>query len=676
MEKKVGFDAVDGLCINTIRFLAVDAVEAANSGHPGMPMGDAPMAYVLWRRFLRHNPDNPRWASRDRFVLSAGHGSMLLYSLLHLTGYELSLDELKRFRQWGSLTPGHPEHDPSIGIETTTGPLGQGFATGVGMAMAQRYLAERYNRPGFPLFDYNIYAITSDGDLMEGVSNEAASVAGHLGLGNIIYLYSDNKITIEGPTDISFTEDVGKRFEGLGWHVQKVGGNDLDGIALAIEAAKKETTRPSIIMARTNIGFGSPGKQDSEEAHGAPLGAEEVKKTKERLGWPLEPAFHIPAEASKRFLEAVDAGKALEAGWASLLERYRREHPDLAFELDGLLEGKKGMAWMDDIPAFTEKEGPMATRQASGKVLNAIALRTPFMIGGSADLAPSNNTTLKGMGDFLPGSVGRNLHFGVREHAMGSIMNGIALSGMLVPFGATFLIFSDYMRPAIRLSALMGLQAVYVFTHDSIGLGEDGPTHQPIEQLAGLRAVPRLTVIRPADATETAEAWKTALLHEHGPVALVLTRQGLPVLDRAKYPPASNLSRGAYSLTCADSTPDIIIIATGSEVHLALKAAESLGGKGVSARVVSMPSWELFEEQDQRYKDAVLPPDVRVRLSIEAGSTVGWHRYVGMDGDAVGIERFGASAPAKTLFEKFGFTVENITSRALALLQRKKSALP
>ncbi|MDP2689857.1 MAG: transketolase, partial [Deltaproteobacteria bacterium] len=628
MEKKAGFDAIDGLCINTIRFLAVDAVEAANSGHPGMPMGDAPMAYVLWRRFLRHNPDNPRWASRDRFVLSAGHGSMLLYSLLHLTGYELSLDELKRFRQWGSLTPGHPEHDPSIGIETTTGPLGQGFATGVGMAMAQRYLASRYNRPGFPIFDYNIYAITSDGDLMEGVSNEAASVAGHLGLGNIIYLYSDNKITIEGSTDISFTEDVGKRFEGLGWHVQKVGGNDLDAIALAIEAAKKETTRPSIIMARTNIGFGSPGKQDSEEAHGAPLGAEEVKKTKERLGWPLTPAFHIPAEASKRFREAVGTGMALEAGWASLLEKYRKEHPELAFELDGLLDGKKGRAWMDDIPAFTEKEGPMATRQASGKVLNAVAARTPFMIGGSADLAPSNNTTLKGMGDFLPGSVGRNLHFGVREHAMGSIMNGIALSGM-VPFGATFLIFSDYMRPAIRLSALMGLQAVYVFTHDSIGLGEDGPTHQPIEQLAGLRAVPRLTVIRPADATETAEAWKTALLHEHGPVALVLTRQGLPVLDRAKYPPASNLSRGAYSLTCADSTPDIILIATGSEVHLALKAAEGLAGKGVNARVVSMPSWERFEEQDQQYKDAVLPPDVRARLSIEAGSTVGWHRYVG-----------------------------------------------
>ncbi|MFQ5736089.1 MAG: transketolase [Thermodesulfobacteriota bacterium] len=676
MEKKVGFDGIDELCINTLRFLAVDAVEAANSGHPGMPMGDAPMAYVLWRHFLRHNPNNPRWASRDRFVLSAGHGSMLLYSLLHLTGYDLPLDELKRFRQWGSLTPGHPEYDPSIGIETTTGPLGQGFATGVGMAMAQRYLAERYNRPGFPIFDYHIYSITSDGDMMEGVSNEAASLAGHLGLGQIVCLYSDNKITIEGSTDIAFSEDVGKRFEGLGWHVQKVGGNDLDGIALAIEAAKAETARPSIIIARTNIGFGSPAKQDTSDAHGAPLGAEEVKKSKERLGWPLEPAFHIPEEASKRFREAAAAGDALEKGWASVLDSYRKAHPELSAELDGLLEGKKAVAWMDDIPSFTDKDGPMATRKASGKVLNAIAANTPFMIGGSADLAPSNNTHLKGMGDFLPGSVGRNLHFGVREHAMGSIMNGIALSNMIVPYGATFLIFSDYMRPPMRLAALMGLHTVYVFTHDSIGLGEDGPTHQPIEQLAGLRATPHLTVIRPADAAETAEAWKAALLHEHGPVVLVLTRQGLPVLDRQKYPAASLLARGAYALTCVDSTPDLILIATGSEMHLALEAAEALAGDGVNARVVSMPSWELFDEQEQAYKDSVLPPDVRARISIEAGSTQGWSRYVGIDGETIGIERFGASAPYKTIFERFGFTAANITSRAMALLQRKKSTLP
>ncbi len=677
MENKSNTDAVDELCINTIRFLAVDAVEAANSGHPGMPMGDAAMAYVLWRHFLRHNPKNPEWAARDRFVLSAGHGSMLLYSLLHLTGYGLSLEELKKFRQWGSLTPGHPEYHPSIGIETTTGPLGQGFATGVGMAMAQRHLAARYNRPGFPLFDYHIYAIASDGDLMEGVSNEAASVAGHLKLGNIIYLYSDNRITIEGSTDISFTEDVARRFEGLGWHVQKAGGNDLEGIHGAIEAARAETTRPSIIIARTNIGFGSPDKQDTPDAHGAPLGAEEVKKSKERLGWPLEPTFYVPDEALGRFREAVARGESLERDWAALLDRYAKEHPELAAELTALSSDRKGGEWEEAIPAFTEKDGPMATRKASGKVLSAVAAKAPFLMGGSADLAPSNNTYLKGMGDFQPDAMtGRNLHFGVREHAMGSIMNGLALSRMIVPYGGTFLIFSDYMRPPMRLAAMMGLQNVYVFTHDSIGLGEDGPTHQPVEQLAGLRAVPGLTVIRPADATETAEAWRAAIRHEHGPVALVLTRQSLPVLDRTKYPSAANLSRGAYVLVDTDSTPDMILIASGSEVHLAVKAAEELAGQGVKARVVSMPSWELFEEQDQSYKDSVLPPEARLRLAVEAGSPLGWHRYVGTDGEVIGIERFGASAPYKTLFEKFGFTPENVAQRALALVRRKKSALP
>ena len=674
MEKKVGFDATDELCINTIRFLSVDGVEAAQSGHPGMPMGDAPMAYVLWKRFLRHNPNNPKWAARDRFVLSAGHGSMLLYSLLHLTGYPLPLDELKNFRQWGSLTPGHPEHDPSIGVEMTTGPLGQGFATGVGMAMAQRYLADRYNRPGFALFDYNIYAITSDGDMMEGVSSEAASLAGHLGLGNIVYLYSDNRITIEGSTDIAFSEDVGKRFEAMGWHVQKAGGNDLEGLAGAIEAAIDEKSRPSIIISRTNIGFGSPAKQDSAEAHGAPLGAEEVKKTKQGLGWPEDSSFYIPAEALKRFRESAAEGAAREEGWSALLAGYRKEYPELAAEIDGLLGGRKAMAWTGALPSFIEKDGPMATRQASGKVLNAIAPGAPFLIGGSADLAPSTNTHLKSMGDFLPGSVGRNLHFGVREHAMGSIMNGMALSSMIVPYGATFLIFSDYMRPPMRLAALMGLHTVYVFTHDSIGLGEDGPTHQPIEQLAGLRSVPRLTVIRPADATETAEAWKAALLSD-GPVALVLTRQGLPVLDRAKYPSASLLSRGAYTLVEGGAVPDVILMATGSEVHLALASAASLEEKGICARVVSMPSWELFEAQEQSYRDSVLPPEVRTRLSIEAASPAGWHRWVGLDGDVIGIERFGASAPYKTIFEKFGFTVENVTSRAMALVQRKTSPL-
>lgn len=673
MEKKHAFGNLDDLSINTIRFLAIDAVEKANSGHPGMPMGDAPMAHVLWTRFLRHNPKNPEWQGRDRFVLSAGHGSMLLYSLLHLTGYNMPLEELKNFRQWGSHTPGHPEYDIERGIETTTGPLGQGFATGVGMAMAERYLADRYNRDGFPLFDYNIYAITSDGDMMEGVTNEAASIAGHLGLGNIIYLYSDNKITIEGDTDISFTEDVGKRFEALKWHVQKVDGNNLEEIANALEAAKKETKRPSLIVARTIIGFGSPGKANSHDVHGAPLGHEEVKKTKENLKWPLEPAFHVPGEVSKEYGKAVQEGEALEKEWLELFEGYAQKYPDMAAELKGLLEGRKGSEWEKDVPVFTEKDGQMATRSASGKVLNAIAKNTPFLIGGSADLAPSTNTFLKGFGEFLSDSVGRNLHFGVREHAMGSILNGIALSNMVVPYGATFLIFSDYMKPAIRLSSLMGLHTIYVFTHDSIGLGEDGPTHQPIEQLVGLRAIPHMTVIRPADATETAVAWKEALRHEKGPVALVLTRQNVPVLDRAKYAPAELASRGAYVLADPkDGEPEVIIMATGSEVHIALQAYESLSGRGINARVVSMPSWELFEKQDDEYRASVLPPHIRARVSIEAASPIGWHRYVGSEGEVIGINRFGASAPYKTIYEKLGLTAENVVSKAMALLNREK----
>ncbi len=671
--ERYSFDGIDAKCIDTIRFLAVDAVEAANSGHPGMPMGDAPMAYVLWRHFLRHNPSNPAWVGRDRFVLSAGHGSMLLYSLLHLTGYGLSLGDLKNFRQWGSHTPGHPEYHPEIGIETTTGPLGQGFATGVGMAMAQRYLSDRYSKPGFALFDYNIYAICSDGDIMEGVAEEAASLAGHLGLGKLVYLYSDNKITIEGSTGISFTEDVGKRFEALNWHVQKVGGNDLAGLASAIEAAKAESARPSIIIARTNIGFGSPGRQDSAEAHGAPLGKEEVRLTKEKLGWPLEPAFHIPDEVLKAFRSAVDAGKGLESSWQSLFDEYSKANPDLAAEIKDMIAGRRSEKWVDSLPVFAVKDGPIATRSASGKVLNAIAKDTPFLIGGSADLAPSTNTIMKGMGDFLPGSVGRNLHFGVREHAMGSILNGIALSKHLVPYGATFLIFSDYMRPPIRLAALMGIQAIYVFTHDSIGLGEDGPTHQPVEQLAGLRAVPNLTVIRPADANETAEAWKVALKSVKGPVALVLTRQNLPVLDRSEYPSASNLEKGAYILADpAEGAPEVILIATGSEVQLALDAFKELSKRSVKARVVSMPSWELFEAQSEGYKAEVLPPSVKVRLAIEAGSSMGWHRYTGSDGDVVSIETFGASAPAKILFEKYGFTVDNVAAKAIGLINRKK----
>lgn len=672
--KKTSFEGLDELSINTIRFLAVDGVEKAKSGHPGMPMGDAPMAYVLWTRFLRHSPGNPGWHGRDRFVLSAGHGSMLLYSLLHLTGYRIALEDLKSFRQWGSHTPGHPEYDLERGIETTTGPLGQGFANGVGMAMAQKYLADRYNKPGFPLFDYHIYAIASDGDMMEGVTNEAASIAGHLGLGNIVYLYSDNKISIEGSTDIAFTEDVGKRFEALNWHVQKVGGNDLEGIQSAIEAARNEKNRPSLIMARTNIGFGSPGKQDTAEVHGEPLGAAEVKATKERLNWPLEPAFHIPDEVLKSFRASVEKGAAFEKDWNAMLERYAKEYPELASEVREIVAGKRPTGWINDIPVFTEKDGPVATRVTSGKVLNAIAKKAPFLMGGSADLAPSTKTLLSGMGNFLPDKAGRNLHFGVREHAMGSILNGMALSKAIVPYGATFLIFSDYMRPPIRLAALMGLHTIYVFTHDSIGLGEDGPTHQPIEQLLSLRAIPHLKVFRPADANETAEAWKAALLNEGGPVALILTRQNLPVIDRTKYAAASNFSRGAYILAdpVDGAAPEVILMASGSEVHLAMGAYEDLSKREVRARVVSMPSWELFDAQDEEYRNTVLPPGIRLRVSVEAGSPMGWHKYVGTEGEVIGIERFGASAPYQTIYERFGLTSGEVAKRALALINRKK----
>jgi transketolase len=664
---------IDELSINTIRFLAVDAVEKAKSGHPGTPMGDAAMAYVLWTRFLRHNPKNPAWPGRDRFVLSAGHASMLLYSLLHLTGYDLPLEELKNFRQWGSHTPGHPEYDLYRGVETTTGPLGQGFATGVGMAMAGRYLAHRFNRPGFPLFDYNIYSITSDGDMMEGISNEAASIAGHLGLGKLVCLYSDNSITIEGSTDLAFSEDVAKRFEALKWQVQKVEGNDTKAIEKALKKAKGETERPSLIIARTSIGFGSPTKEGTAEAHGAPLGPDEAKGAKEKLGWPLTPEFLIPDEALTNFRTALERGGALESEWDGMLGKYAKEYPELAREWKGLAEGVRHGEWVDESPSFEPADGPMATRSASGKFLNAVAPKAPFLIGGSADLAPSNNTYLKGLGDFLPGSTGRNIHFGVREHAMGAILNGIALSRAVVPYGGTFLIFSDYMKPAIRLASLMKLHVIYVFTHDSIGLGEDGPTHQPIEQLAGLRAVPNLTVIRPSDATETVEAWKTAIKREKGPVAIVLTRQKIPVIDRKKHPGAENLARGAYVLADPpDGEPEIILIAAGSEVHLALGAHKELLERGVKARVVSMSSCELFDEQEEEYRLKVLPPRVRLRIAVEAASPLGWYKYVGYDGDVIGINGFGASAPYATIFDKYGFTVENVVSRALALINEKK----
>jgi transketolase len=667
---------LDQLCIDTIRMLAVDAVEKAKSGHPGMPMGTAPMAYALWTRFLKHHPGNPQWPDRDRFVLSAGHGSMLLYSVLHLTGYALSLDELKQFRQWGSRTPGHPEYGHTPGVETTTGPLGQGFANGVGMAMAEAFLAERFNRPGHAIVDHYTYAIVSDGDLMEGVASEAASLAGHLQLGKLIYLYDDNGISIDGSTDHTFTENVGKRFVAYGWHVQEIAdGNDLAAIEAAIEAAQAESTRPSLIIVHTHIAYGSPGKQDTAAAHGAPLGGEEVKRTKEFFGWPQEPTFYLPDEALATFRQSVDRGQAWEAEWKSRFASYAAAYPELATEWQRALQRELGPGWEASVPDFQAADGAMATRVASGRVLNAIAPKIPNLIGGSADLAASNNTLLQDGGEFSPQNrAGRNLYLGVREHGMGAILNGLAAHGGVIPYGATFLIFSDYMRPAIRLAALSGLQVVYVFTHDSIGLGEDGPTHQPIEHLAALRAMPQLTVIRPADANETATAWRIALTHRHGPVALVLTRQNLPVFDRTRMAAADGVERGAYILLEAEgNTPDIILIASGSEVMLAVEARTQLAQQHIQARVVSMPSWELFDQQSQAYRDAVLPPSVHKRLAIEAGVPQGWHDYVGPEGDIIGLTRFGASAPGPVVMEKLGFSVANVVARALALLGKASS---
>ena len=667
---KTDHTSLDQLCINTIRTLAMDAVQKANSGHPGLPMGAAAMAYVLWKRFLRHHPANHSWPNRDRFILSAGHGCMLLYSLLHLTGYDLPLDELKRFRQWGSRTPGHSEYGLTPGVETTTGPLGQGFGNGVGMAIAERFLANYFNRPGYTIVDHYVYAIVSDGDLMEGVSSEAASLAGHLGLGKIIYLYDDNRITIDGSTSLAFTENVGQRFEAYGWHVQRVNGNDLKEVEVALSAAQAATERPSLIIARTHIAFGSPNKQDTAEAHGAPLGEEEVKLTKQALGWPLEPAFYIPDEALANFREALQRGRAWETEWRALFDSYAAAHPELAAEWRTAMNGRLPEGWSDKIPTFASGGGGMATREASGKVLNAIAPHLSTLIGGSADLTPSNNTYLKGYGDFQRDNVGaRNLHFGVREHAMGSILNGMALHGGVIPYGGTFLIFSDYMRPAIRLAALSHIHVIYVFTHDSIGLGEDGPTHEPIEHLASLRAMPNLTVIRPADANETAVAWRVALEHRGGPVALALTRQKLPVLDRTTLASADLLRRGAYVLIDAGhGQPRMILIATGSEVYVALEARQRLAAQGIEARVVSMPSWELFEQQPDSYRDEVLPPSVASRIAIEAASPLGWHRYVGPLGAVIGMTRYGASAPYQVLMREFGFTADTLVSRALELL--------
>jgi transketolase len=661
---------LDQLCINTIRTLAMDAVQKANSGHPGLPMGMADVAYVLWTRFLRHNPANPDWPNRDRFVLSAGHGSMLLYGLLHLTGYDLPLEQLESFRQWDSRTPGHPEYGLTPGVETTTGPLGQGFANGVGMAIAERFLAATFNRPGFPIFDHYTYAIVSDGDLMEGVSHEAASLAGHLGLDKLIYLYDDNEISIEGSTDITFTEDVPARFRAYGWHVQEVDGYDLDGIEAAIRAAQEEAERPTLIVCHTHIAYGSPNKQDTAAAHGAPLGEEEVALTKEALGWSPDAHFFIPEEALAVFRRALEQGEQAEAEWKEAFTRYREAYPEEAALLETLWAGELPAGWADALPTFTPADGPLATRKASGAVLNALASALPTLIGGSADLAPSTSTLLKGYDDFQRATpAGRNLRFGVREHNMGAVLNGMALHGGLIPYGATFLVFSDYMRPPVRLAALMHLPVVYVWTHDSVWVGEDGPTHQSVEQLAALRAIPDLVVVRPADANETAAAWRVALERRHGPTALALTRQKVPVLSETRRDPAETVARGAYVLAESIGIPDVILIASGSEVYLALEARDLMAQKGVAVRVVSMPSWELFDAQPESYREAVLPPQVTTRLAIEAGVTQGWAKYVGLSGDVMGLERFGASAPYKVLMEKFGFTVEAVVERALRLLE-------
>jgi transketolase len=662
---------LDELCVKTIQMLSADGVEKANSGHPGMPMGAAAMAYILWTRFLRHNPLNPGWSDRDRFVLSAGHGSMLLYSLLHLTGYDLPLEELKNFRQWGSRTPGHPEYGLAPGVETTTGPLGQGFANGVGMAIAERHLAAYFNRPGHAIVDHYTYGIVGDGDLMEGIAHEAASLAGHLGLGKLIYLYDDNHISIEGSTALTFTESRTVRFEAYGWHIQQVeDGNDLGAIEAAIIAAQKETARPSFIAVRTHIGYGSPNKQDKAVAHGEPLGPEEIRLTKENLGWPLEPPFFIPDDPLAHFRRAIDKGKGQETQWQAHFSSYEEAYPELAKEWHEWMNGDLPEGWESDIPIFPADTKGIATRAASGTVLNAIAKHLPNLFGGSADLAPSNKTEIKGEKDFQADAYeGRNLRFGVREHAMGGILNGMALHGGLIPYGGTFLVFSDYMRPAIRLAALMGIRVIYVFTHDSIGLGEDGPTHQPIEQLSSLRTIANLTVIRPCDANETAEAWHYAIKSQNGPVALVLSRQGIPTLDRTTFAPAKGLSRGAYILQdTQDGKPDVILIATGSEVSIALEAHKRLDEKGVKPRVVSMPSWELFDKQPEDYQRHVLPPEIKQRISIEAGSTQGWHRYVGDRGEVIGVDHFGASAPYKVLYEKFGVTSDRVVEMAMKII--------
>lgn len=662
---------LQNLAINTIRFLSADAIQQANSGHPGLPMGAAPMAYALWTRHLRHNPANPAWANRDRFVLSGGHGSMLLYSLLYLTGYDLPLEELKRFRQWGSLTPGHPEYGLTPGVEATTGPLGQGFANGVGMAIAEAHLAQVYNRPGHTIVDHTTYAIVTDGDLMEGVASEAASLAGHLRLGKLIYLYDDNRISIEGSTDLAFTEDRARRFEAYGWHVQQVAdGLDVEAIDQAIQAARLDP-RPSLIVVPTVIGYGLPTRQGTAKAHGEPPGDKELNAAKDSLGWPQEPRFYVPDEALALFRQAVPQGAEQEAAWQQQFAAYRADHPELAAELERRLAGQLPAGWAEGLPEFPADAKGLATRASSGKVINAIADRLPDLIGGSADLAPSTATWMNNSPAFTASSrEGRNLHFGVREHGMGAVVNGMAYHGGVIPFDATFFVFSDYLRPVLRVAALSHLRRISVFTHDSIGVGEDGPTHQPIEHLAALRAIPGVIDLRPADANEVREAWIVALQSQRRPAALVLTRQNLPTLDRSVYASAGGVRRGAYVLADLGPAgrPQIILLASGSEVSLIVPAGQRLAGRGVAVRLVSFPSWELFAAQDASYQEAVLPSDVTARLAVEAGVTMGWHRWVGSAGRVLGIDRYGASAPAATVFEKLGLTVDNVEKMALELL--------
>jgi transketolase len=685
--------SLDDLAINTIRILSIDAVQKANSGHPGLPMGAATMAYVLWTRHLRYNPRNPLWYDRDRFILSAGHGSMLLYSLLFLTGYDLPLEEIKRFRQWHSMTPGHPECGETPGVEVSTGPLGQGVGNSVGLAIAERWLAATFNRPKHDIVDHYTYVLASDGDMMEGISSEAGSMAGHLRLGRLIVLYDANLITLSATTNVTFDEDVGARFAAFGWHVQHIDGMDMSAVDKALNAAKAEQNRPSLIVARTHIGYGSPNKHDTFQAHGEPLGDEEVRLTKRNLGWPEDKSFYIPDEALRHFRKAVDRGADLEGAWQERINAYRSAYPEEAKVFERCQKGELSEGWQAKLPVFTPKDGELATRDAGGKVINALADVIPNLIGGSADLDPSTRTMLKGKGDFespltpqkgdgpptqgvsggVWGYAGRNIHFGIREHVMTASLTGMARHGGVLPYGATFLTFSDYMRPAVRLAALSKARAIYVWTHDSIALGEDGPTHQPVEHLPSLRAIPNLIVLRPADATETTEAWKIAMQHTNGPVGLILTRQKLPVLDRSKLAPAANVAKGAYILSEADgSSPPLILLATGSEVSLALEAQQRLAKEGIRSRVVSMPSWELFEAQPQSYRDSVLPPQVRARVSIEAASPFGWERYIGADGAAIGVTHFGASAPGGEVMKNYGFTADHVVETARQVLSRLK----